>query len=643
MHALRTWKLWKRRLLGAGVVAAGLCLAPTVWGQAPGGLPVGGGPGGGITSPALERTDVTLTIGESYLLRTSQIIKEAILSKSGVVSITPGEKDPNTLVIKAIERGAVQLSIILQDNTREDRTILVTPDVEYINRAVKRLFPTSNVTVLEGSPGSLIASGWVESSEDVEPILRFLEAFTLQLTASGAQQTQQFQQSTRPGYGNSRVTNAIRVAGVQQVQLEVTVASVNRTEARQLDFSFWHFDAQNSIVSAFGTPLSLAEGSLRPASLLFNPTPTGNQIQFALTDASSGFVGFIRALHAENLAKISANPTLVTMSGRPATFLAGGEINQVVSGGVAGGVGGGGGSGIQGREFGTRVTFLPVVLGNGRIRLQVFTEVSRPVGQAVTQPTFSVQNFEVSSVQSTVEMESGQSFIIGGLIQNVVESRTEKLPVLGDLPYLGALFRNTNAREEERELLVVVTVRLVDAMDSAQKCLVKLPGSETRSPTDFELYLEGILEAPRGPRAIFENRTYVPAHKHAEIFGSPAGHCEPACKPAGGLGGLGLLQHNGCAHGGTFLNGVPCTTGCGSATLPATQPVVPTQNTVRVVPTEPTTTETVIPVAVPKDAVPTGTDVNPATDVRTAPPVANEVPSILPPSAPPVRPEPGRE
>ena len=98
-------------------------------------------------------------------------------------------------------------------------------------------------------------------------------------------------------------------------------------------------------------------------------------------------------------------------------------------------------------------------------------------------------------------MEDGQTFVIGGLIQRSINSSTSKVPVLGDVPFLGAAFSSKSFTETESELVILVTPHLVDAMacDQAPKIL---PGQETRSPDDFELFLEGILEAPRGPRVV---------------------------------------------------------------------------------------------------------------------------------------------
>jgi pilus assembly protein CpaC len=199
----------------------------------------------------------------------------------------------------------------------------------------------------------------------------------------------------------------------------------------------------------------------------------------------------------------------------------------------------------------------------------VQAEVSRPVGSPITSDFFSVPNFEVTNVQSTVEMENGQTLVIGGLLQNEVSGTTRKVPVLGDLPFIGSAFRLVSYDEEETELVILVTPKLVEAMDSSQRPC-RLPGHETRRPTDFELFLEGILEAPRGPRDPFPNRRYVPAHKLAEPFSTGVGEgCDQgACNPCGPTSGV--LHKAKASSCGTCST--PMTTGTPVVVQPVPQP-----------------------------------------------------------------------
>jgi pilus assembly protein CpaC len=241
-----------------------------------------------------------------------------------------------------------------------------------------------------------------------------------------------------------------------------------------------------------------------------------------------------------------ANPTLTTLSGRPATFLSGGEQPYPTPAAV------GQPPGVEFRPFGTRLTFLPVVLSDGRIRLEVEPEVSRlDFANAISFAGTTVPQFLVQRVHATVEMSNGQTFAIGGLMQTTVDGRTDKVPCLGDTPFFGSFFRRVRYEESEQELLILVTVRLVDPMDCAQRGQTKMPGQETRTPTDFELFLEGILEAPRGQRPLCVDGQYRSAHYWAGSFCDPApGHCgNGACAPGAGYAPAANVQQVGVTVG----------------------------------------------------------------------------------------------
>src|SRR6185312_1250814 len=148
----------------------------------------------------------------------------------------------------------------------------------------------------------------------------------------------------------------------------------------------------------------------------------------------------------------------------------------------------------------------------------------------------------INSVTTTVELESGQTFVIGGLIQHEVQANVSKVPCLGDLPWLGTFFRSTSYTDQEQEVLVIVTPWLVDAISCNQRPKI-LPGEETRRPDDFELFLEGIIEAPRGVRQVRQGLHYVPAWMN-----SPSANKFPcASKYNCGAGGCGV---NGCGATG---------------------------------------------------------------------------------------------
>jgi pilus assembly protein CpaC len=216
----------------------------------------------------------------------------------------------------------------------------------------------------------------------------------------------------------------------------------------------------------------------------------------------------IQMLKNENMAKILAEPKLVTLSGRPAHFLSGGrQATLGPSSGITG-------PGVVYMDVGTELDFLPVVLGNGRIYLEVspkITSVNQTLGITVAGST--VPGFSENSERTVVEMEPGQTMAIGGMIQTTTQSTANRTPLIGQLPFIGGFFNTVSVEDDETELVILVTPHLVDAMDCRQ-APKELPGRETRSPDDYELFLEYLLEVPRGQRQVFENGRYKAAYKN---------------------------------------------------------------------------------------------------------------------------------
>jgi len=259
----------------------------------------------------------------------------------------------------------------------------------------------------------------------------------------------------------------------------------------------------------------------------------------------------LRALRTEGVAKFLSEPKVITQSGRPAQLLAGGQ--QAVLG-QASGING---PGVSLEQVGTQVNVIPIVLGNGKIYLEVtprFRSVNN--GRGVSTSFGFSPGFNESSVQSSVLMESGQTYAIGGLIESEVQGSAQKVPYLGDLPLLTTIFSNVSYSERETELLILLTPRLVDALDCNQ-VPKRVPGRETRSPDDYELFLESLMEAPRGQRKVWNGRCYVPAYK-----------CDPSASAFPCEGNVCNGTAGGCATN-------RCATGHavgGVASIPMTMP-----------------------------------------------------------------------
>jgi pilus assembly protein CpaC len=610
MHSFKQLALQNRRLLALGLLALPCAagLGPIASAQTtpsvvqPQGTTQGQVPAGAGTVASAERADFAIQIGETFRLRHEQLglIKEVVASRPGVVDLSSDPRDPTSVMVRGVNVGVTQLSISATDRMGNAlaptiKTVQVNPDISYIRSKVAETFPTANLKIVAGGPpGSLIVTGTVESAEDIDPIRTFINGIVSQYRGGST--------------AGELVTYAIRVAGPHVVQLDVCLASVNRREIRNLGVDFFHRDAR----SFLGTTISGASSGAASPGVL--PVTGDANFTFGTTEGNSTFLGFINALREERMGKVLTNPTLVCLSGRPSRFLSGSEEPF----GTAGGIGGGAGSGIQFRPVGTNITFLPVVIGDGKIRLTVAAEISQKT-ETITQPNFTAPVIAAQNIGTTVELENGQSLVIGGLVSNIVSGSTKKFPLLGDLPLVGTAFRTVSFDEQEEELVIIVKVSLVEPLDSHQRSLLKLPGLESRSPTDFELFLEGILEAPRGPRDPFPGRVYVPAYKLDEPFGARSGECVlpgSVCGDKSGRGG------NGCAP-------------CGTAVHPHGHAAIPTMT----MPALQQTQQVVTPEPMP---IPSGTPVAEPVKSEAEPPAVPVVP-VVPAVETPVPPLPPKE
>jgi pilus assembly protein CpaC len=448
---------------------------------------------------------------------------------SKVLDVRALPKVLNEVQLVAVSPGRVRVTFTdVKDRVEILDVTVISDRVKEMRDLIARSIPTASVNVTSTDSGaSIILTGTVLTTNDVRTIQQLAGAI------------------------GGNVVNQVQLGGVQQVQLEVIVALVNRSEARNMAFS-WNLNGNNFFVSSLlGGPFTVGTAfaqspSATTASLL--SAPGGANLPFGVLNSNGSFMGFLQALRTESLAKIMAEPRVTTLSGRPAFIVSGGETPILTSAGI-------GAPSVSYKQFGTVVHCLPIVLGNGKIHLEVRPEISQldptlNVSIAGATPTV-VPGFRTRSVQATVQIEDGQTLAIGGLIQNTVTGTINRVPVLGDLPFLGVAFTSKQYTETEEELIILVTPRLVDPVDCT-KFPKYLPGRETRTPDDFELFLEGILEAPRGPRSVvFHPHTYKPAYQQAPNMGQ---------YPCG----------DGNCYGG---NGSNCASGnCGIPTSSMTRP-----------------------------------------------------------------------
>jgi pilus assembly protein CpaC len=343
-----------------------------------------------------------------------------------------------------------------------------------------------------------------------------------------------------------------------QILIKVRFADVDRTYSQQLGLNFFSNGATGTIGSVSTgqfTPPTLQSNSLGGAAST-GQTSTAGQSTFSLSNALNIFFfrpdldlgATIEALQAQSWLQILAEPNVLTLNNHTASFLAGGEFPFPT---LQGGGAGLGAVTIQFREFGVRINFTPTVTPRGTIRLQVTPEVSTlDFTNGLTFQGTTIPGLSTRRVQTEIELESGQTFAIGGLLDNRVTEQLSKIPGLGDIPFFGRLFRSRNLQKTNSELLVIVTPEIVRPLPAGQKLPelkfprkfmapntpgvpMHTPGMETTGPVPVHppqetIPVEQLMQLQRAPQP--NTQQSAPVIQFVPMLTPPA--TAPAAPPA---------------------------------------------------------------------------------------------------------------
>ena len=382
-------------------------------------------------------------VGKSILVNTTdRLIRVSVTDPAIADALVV---TPTQLLVHG--RAPGEVSLVLWDEQERSRSFDLRVDVDASAAAeeVRRIFPGENILV-SSSRSAIVLSGHV-TTEDV---------------AKNAG-------SVAGAYAKA-VVNVLTFGplGAQEILLEVKFAELNRTALRQLganlfstngkaigEVSTGQFGQRSAFnltdTHIFGVPTSGFSSDRRDSVLnvfLFRP------------DVHLGLA--IQALQQKNLAQLLAEPNLIALNGKEASFLAGGEfpIPIVQGGGNVGNVT------VVFKEFGVRLKFTPVIQPNGNIRLKVAPEVSAlDFANGVTISGFTIPGLVTRKAETELELQDGQSFMIAGLIDNRIADVVSKVPLLGDIPILGQLFRSKDIQKRNSELMVLVTARRISPSD----------------------------------------------------------------------------------------------------------------------------------------------------------------------------------
>ena len=394
-------------------------------------------------APTQGSAPLRVMVGKSLLINTTERLKRISITDPGVAFaqvITPTQ-------ILVHGKAPGEVSLLIWDELERSRSfdLRVDVDISACAEEERRVFPDEQITVTP-SRAAVVLSGHV-STEDVAKRAGELA-----------------------GAYSPRVVNVLTFGpvGAQEVLLQVKFAEVDRSALTQLGVNFFSTGAANTIgtittgqFGGFG-PQTIAPGGQSSTGTGGTGSTTNSTISNVLNlfvfrpDINFGAV--IEALQTKNLLQILAEPNLIAVNGKEASFLAGGQfpfpIVQPGNGFTA--------VTISFKEFGVRLQFTPVIMPNGNIHLKVAPEVSTlDFANALTISGFTVPALSTRRAETEFELQDGQSFVIAGLMDNRVTDIINKIPGLGDIPILGNFFRSKSLQKSNSELMVLCTVHRV--------------------------------------------------------------------------------------------------------------------------------------------------------------------------------------
>ncbi|SHH40845.1 type II and III secretion system protein family protein [Massilia sp. CF038] len=451
---------------------------------------------------------MTLLMGKSTLMRLPEPVRHRSVGNAGVAQAML--VSPDTLYLLGVDVGTTNMIIQGRSGACSVVDLMVVMDLAGIEASLASALPDEKNIKVSSANESVVLTGTVSDSNALVRAEELARAFVYESSRTLARKNDDAGENAngaaspdRSQPANLRVINLLSVTAPQQVMLEVKIAEVSKTLLERLEggvtWSTGSGSWATTLVSNFLT--GSAPGSLRATKA------NGNRLR---ADAQK----------QDSLVRILAEPNVMAVSGQEGNFLAGGRIfipvaqdNNKIT--------------LEEKEFGVGLRFTPTVLAGGRINLRVSPEVSEVSREGIG---ISASGFNGSAVlplittrraSTTVQLYDGQSFAIGGLIKNNMVNSLKGLPVLGEVPILGALFRSADYQQDKTELVFVATVHLVKPLPAN----FTLPTDKVKTPSRAELLLGGRLEG----------RPDAPAPAAAPVPAASAPAEQPSAETASGF------------------------------------------------------------------------------------------------------------
>lgn len=436
---------------------------------------------------------VQSTMGRAKIVRLSSAADRVAIGDPKIADFTVINAKELYVLGKTV--GSTSLTYWNKSGKSSSMVINVGVDVEPLIQTLAQVLPKEKEIQVTSAANSIVLNGFVNNTVAGEAAYNLADAYAKNIARTlgqggGVATTGAAQGGgVAPAVFGTQVINLLKVRDAQQVMLEVRVAEISKDLLEKIGVSF--IGGTNLTGEYAGNGFRWAV----PPS-----TATGGLVGWLLANTAGAAVDLEQK---DALVKILAAPTIVAVSGQEGRFLVGGKAFLPVaqSGGNLGAIT------LQEQDFGVGLKFIPTVLENGRISLKVSPEVSEITNQTITSSTGGANNaatfpvFVTRQASTTVQLQNGQSLVIGGLLRNNVSEVVNSIPFLGQLPVLGPLFRSSQFVQNKTELIIVVRPILVDGTAKAPE----LPTDNYIQPTKTEFFLEGKLEGTPKPVPPTEN------------------------------------------------------------------------------------------------------------------------------------------
>ena len=381
--------------------------------------------------------DLTVSVGTGRMVRLDGAISDLFVANDAIADVQVRSSNQ----IYVFGKGAGQTTIFATNKAGKvvySANVRVGNNFETVGDMLRLAMPEAQIRATPMN-GAVLLTGTVLSPADVEEANRLVSAYV--------------------GEG-TQVLSRLKTATPQQVMLRVKIAEVSRSLTRNLGVNLLTQD------NTGGFQFGIAQGTginVDTGQVIRNPL--GSTISGAGNLFGLDVIGALNLNEQSGLVTTLAEPTLTALSGETASFLAGGEFPILLNNGING-------NSVEFKQYGVSLAFTPFVLEGGRISLRVRPEVSEITANgAVRIGGSDIPALTTRRAETTVELGSGQSFMIGGLINHTANNNVDKTPWLGDLPIIGALFRSKGWRRAETELVIIVTPYLVQPVNAQQIAL----------------------------------------------------------------------------------------------------------------------------------------------------------------------------